>query len=118
MPKLSKDNLIADKSIKFAIKIVALVSKFPKNPAGFAIGDQLVRSGTSVGANIQEAQRARSRKDFKNCMGIALKEASECRYWLYLTKQSKLHEMNDTLYDDCEEVIKILSTIIYKLNVT
>lgn len=118
MPKLTKDNLIADKTIKFAVKIVKLVSKFPKNPAGFAIGDQLVRSGTSIGANIQEAQRARSRKDFTNCMSIAMKESSECRYWIYLTRQSKLYEIEDQIYNECEEIVKILSTIIYKLNKT
>jgi len=111
MPKLSQDNPIAQKSILFAIKIVKAINIMPKTPAGFAVGDQLVRSGTSIGANIQEAQRARSRKDFRNCMQIALKEAVEARYWIFVARKSGL--LKDTGLDrDLEEIIKILSVII------
>ena len=87
----------------------------PKTPAGFAIGDQLVRSGTSIGANTQEAQRARSKRDFKNCMQIALKEASETRYWLFVAEKSGLLKQSN-LPDDLEEIIKILSVIVRKLS--
>lgn len=115
MPKPTTENPIAKKSILFAVKIVKAVNKFPKTPAGFAIGDQLLRSGTSIGANTQEAQRARSKRDFKNCLQIALKEASEARYWLFIADKSGLLDAQELL-DDLEEIIKILSAILKKLS--
>ncbi|OQA52263.1 MAG: hypothetical protein BWY43_00576 [candidate division WS2 bacterium ADurb.Bin280] len=114
MPKQTKDNPIAQKSLLFAVKIVKLVNKMPKTPAGFAIGGQLVRSGTSIGANTQEAQRARSKRDFKNCLHIALKEAVETRYWLFVSEKSGLID-ESKINIELEEIIKILSSIIKKL---
>ncbi len=111
MSKATKDNPIAEKTIKFAIEIVKMVDEMPKTPAGFAIGGQLIRSGTSIGANTQEAQRAHSKKDFKNCLRIALKEAVETRYWIFVSEKSGLLK-NSKLSEDIEEIIKILSVII------
>lgn len=68
---------IPERTFKFGIKIVKLSSKFPKNSSGFAISSQIVRSGTSVGANVEEAQNAGSKKEFIRGMTIALKEARE-----------------------------------------
>ncbi len=115
MPKQTKDNPIAEKSIRFAVKIIQAVDKLPRTTAGIAIGNQLVRSGTSIGANTQEAQRARSKKDFQNCLQIALKEASETRYWLFIAGKSGLIMKNGNLLNDLEEIIKLLSSIINKL---
>lgn len=109
------NNPLVKKSVGFAIKIVNLVGGFPKTPAGFAIGNQLVRSGTSIGANLQEAQRARSKKDFLNCLHISLKESSESRYWLFIATKSGLMIKDAELYDDVEQIIKMLFSAIKKL---
>jgi len=114
MPKKTSDNPVAHKSILFAIKILQAVDKLPRTTAGLAVGNQLVRSGTSIGANTQEAQRARSKKDFQNCLQIALKEASETRYWLFISEKSGLMKCDD-LMSDLEEIIKLLSAIVNKL---
>jgi four helix bundle protein len=110
-----KDNPVLEKSIKFAVKIIRLIGKFPKSGAGFAVGSQLVRAGTSIGANIQEGQRARSKQDFRNCLEIALKEASETKYWLFLTDRSELCNISDDLKGSLEEIIRLLVAIIKKL---
>jgi len=74
----------------FARAVVRLVAEFPRNRAGFVIGDQLIRSGTSVGANYRAACRARSRKEFIAKMGIVEEEADESEYWLDLAVDSEL----------------------------
>ena len=74
----------------FSLAVVRLVSEFPKGPAGWVIGDQLLRSGTSVGANYRAACRARSRKEFIAKMGIVEEEADESEYWLELAVDSGL----------------------------
>ena len=74
----------------FSLAIVRLVAEFPRNRAGFVIGDQLLRSGTSVGANYRAACRARSRREFIAKMGIVEEEADESEYWLELAVDSDL----------------------------
>ena len=94
--------------------VIQLVQNLPKTPAGYAIANQLIRSGTSVGANISEAQSAFSKKEFIHSMQISLKEAQETNYWIELTMESKIIPLvnSDTLFQESVEVIKILTTII------
>lgn len=96
--------------MSFAIQIVILTGKLPKTPAGFAIADQIVRSGTSVGANCEEAQDAFSKKDFLKSINISLKEAKETRYWLEIIKYSNLlpASLIDKELKECNEIVAIL----------
>lgn len=109
-----KDNLIADKSKQFAVRIIRLYQHLTETNREFVLSKQILRSGTSIGANVREATQAQSRKDFISKMQIALKEASETEYWLEL-----LHEtdyLSDKEYEslaaDCSGVIKILTSIV------
>lgn len=111
---MDKENSILEKSKVFGVKIIRLCSSLPRNSAGYAMGDQLVRSGTSIGVNAEEAQSALSRADFIKCMNISLKEARESRYWLTLLKESQIIEPK--LIDECfllaEELVRILMKIV------
>ncbi|MCL5794964.1 MAG: four helix bundle protein [Patescibacteria group bacterium] len=107
---------ITHRTREFAIVIVNLSKKLPKNPAGFAIGSQIIRSGTSIGANVEEAQDAISKKEFIHSMNIALKEARETYYWLIIIKESKLIGNSKFIFvlNENIEIIKILRTIVKK----
>ena len=106
-------NIVREKSIKFAIRIVKLYKYLKEERAEYILSKQLVRSGTSVGANISEAQRAQSKADFSAKMYIALKEAEESSYWILLLKEADyLTEKEfDSIGTDCEELIKMLTAI-------
>jgi len=105
---------IEERTFRFGVEIAKFVGDLPKTPAGFGVGRQVVRSGTSVGANIQEAQSAVSRLDFINKFGIALKEARETKYWLRIAEEAHLAKDSrvKVLLGENEEIIKILVTII------
>jgi len=94
--------------------VVQLVNRLPNSLAGRELGRQLIRAGTSVGANVEEADAAESDKDFVHKVSIARKEARESRYWLRLLKESGVwqEEGMDYLVQEATELIKILSTII------
>lgn len=109
---------IYDRVINFVVRIIALSEKTSKHFSGRVISKQLIRSASSVGANMQEADGAVSKKDFINKMGISRKEAQETRYWLDLIKkcgivknQCNLAEL-DLLHKESDEIVKILSSII------
>lgn len=104
------DSPIRSKSFDFAVDIVRF-SKVLKSNQEFELANQLIRSGTSVGANIREAQRGFSSKDFIHKMSISLKEADESLYWLELIEVS-LNIDTKELKDKCEELIRILVAII------
>ncbi|MBR9921816.1 MAG: four helix bundle protein [Bacteroidetes bacterium] len=107
-----RDNLIVQKSYAFSLKIIQLFLKL-KGLKLEILATQLLRSGTSIGANIAEATAANSKKDFIYKMNISSKEARESHYWLSLLKDSKLLSSEyDHLIDDCEELIKILTAIL------
>jgi len=106
-----KGNAILDKSFRFACEIVIYTERL-KEKRYFEIASQLLKSGTSIGANAREAQRAVSTKDFKNKLGIALKEADETSFWLDVIEETKLFEVPSKLRQDCEELIKLLVSII------
>ena len=105
-----KNSPIRIKSFEFAVKIVEF-ARLLKEDKEFELAKQLIRSGTSIGANVREAQRGVSTKDFKNKFGIALKEADETAYWLDLI-EATCREVPDNLKEKCDELIRILVSII------
>ena len=98
------------KSFEFACEIVHF-AKDLKERKEFELASQLLRSGTGIGANVREAQRGVSTKDFRNKFGIALKEADETEYWLELVEATIMEVPND-LKKKCDEIIRILVSII------
>jgi len=107
-----KENLILEKSFNFAVSIVELYKYLVWEKKEYVLSKQLLRSGTSIGANCEEAVAAQSRKDFIAKMCIAAKEARESRYWLKILISTKYLEKNITIYGDVEEIIRILTSII------
>jgi len=97
--------------IRFSAQVLQLTSVLPKSLASRTIADQLLRSGTSVGANAHEARSAESRADFIHKMQIALKESRETQYWLALIQQAKLLETVriDPVLQECNEITAILA---------
>ena len=81
---------LEERTRKFAVQVVKTVAAFPKNSEGQIIGKQLLRSGTSIGANYREANRAESKSDFVHKVGVAEKEAAETIYWLEICRDTKL----------------------------
>ena len=107
-------NIIEDKSFAFAIRIVNLCKYLSETKKEFVLSKQLLRSGTSIGANVAEAEQAQSTPDFVSKMNIALKEASETKYWIrLLTSTNYLTEAESvSILNDCVELEKILVSII------
>ena len=105
-----EDSIVLRKAFDFAIKVVDVNRTLNKRNE-FVLSNQLLRSGTSVGANINEALSGVSKRDFQHKMGIAYKEANETEYWLKLLKHSNTLE-TDLLIDDIAEIRRILSAII------
>ncbi len=105
---------IQKRTFDFGVRVIRLVDKLPRTLAATEIGKQLLRSGTSVGANVQEADAAESRSDFIHKMSIALKEARESRYWLSLIDTAIVQNTDEvkTLIQESTELTKILFTII------
>ena len=109
---VEKQNIIKDKSFGFALKIIEL-SMLLKKDHNYEIASQILRSGTSIGANVEEAQAAQSKRDFVSKLQISSKEARETKYWLRLIKESKLANKEvDELMKDCDELINILTKIV------
>ncbi len=112
----NEKNEILSLSFAFAIRIVKLNRFLTEQKSEFVLSKQLLRSGTSIGANVNEAQEAQSKKDFIAKMSIALKEARESRYWIQLLYETgylpKNHTKVGTLMSEIESIIKILSAIV------
>ena len=106
-------NAIVDKSKQFAVRIVRLYKFLEEEKKEFVLSKQVLRSGTSIGANIREAIRAQSTADFYAKMNIALKESSETEYWLELLGETEFipELLFKSLYKDCDELTKILVAI-------
>ena len=104
-------NLIVDLTFEFSLKIIKYTSLLEKEKR-FVLAKQLLRSATSIGANVREAQNAESRADFIHKMKIAAKEASETLYWLILCERSDGYYFDTKFGDDLDNIIKILSKII------
>jgi four helix bundle protein len=112
----SKGQDICDRTRKFALMIIKLYQLFVTNNVGRVIGKQLLRAGTSIGANVEEAQAGQSIADFISKMNIALKEARETRYWLKLSQEAELFPSGylDEALSEVEEIIRILFSIIQR----
>ncbi len=109
---MKKDNIIIDKSFNFSLRIIELY-KILKGKKEFVLSKQLVRCGTSIGANVFESTAAQTKKDFITKLSIASKEARETLYWLRLLYESKLVEFDYPSYkNNAEEIIKILTSIV------
>ena len=110
---MKKPNIIKEKTYKFALDIIKIYQQMIKQNE-FILSKQLVRSGTSIGANIEEATAAQSRKDFISKMSISSKEAREANYWLRLLRDSNLCDGIDysELIKESEEIIRILTSIV------
>ena len=106
---MEKHNL-QNKSFRFAVRIVKLTKMLKAERKEFILSNQLLRSGTSIGANIVEAQQAQSRADFLSKMNIALKEAVETDYWLRLLEETDYLSTVEftSIHADCDEIVKIL----------
>ena len=108
---MAANSIIQQKSFQFALKIVRLYQEHRKKKE-FVLSKQVLRSGTSIGANVEEALGAQTRREFHSKMQISFKEARETRYWLRLLQASKMVEYD---YAEClrdvEELIRILSSI-------
>jgi len=108
------DNLIFTKSKSFALRVIKLYQFLVDKKKEYVLSKQLLRSSTSIGANIRESKNAQSKADFINKMNIALKEADETLYWFELLTESEIlpKEMVEDLMNENESIIKILTKII------
>jgi four helix bundle protein len=106
-----KPNLIVEKTINFSLRVIMYCEVLEQSKK-YVIARQLLRSATSIGANVFEAQNAESKADFIHKMKIAAKEASETLYWLILCEQSKNYQFDKIIKNDLDEIIRILSRII------
>ena len=111
------DGNIQDKSFQFAVRIVKLCKMLRNDRSEYVLSKQLLRSGTSIGANIAEAQQAQSRADFIAKLNVSLKETTETIYWLRLLEATDyLSEVeNKSIISDCVEIEKILTASIKSL---
>ena len=107
------ESITADKSFDFAVRIVNLYKYLTTEKKEYVLSKQLLRSGTSIGANVSEAQRGQSKPDFLSKMSIALKEANESYYWLRLLHKTDYLtiEQFNSIETDCVELIKLLTSI-------
>ena len=110
-------SIIGEKSKDFAIKIIKCYKFLTEQKHENIMSKQLLRCGTSIGANTRESKNAQSRMDFLNKLNIALKEADETEYWLYLLHETRYLDdaQFESINSDCTELIKMLTAIIKKL---
>lgn len=112
---MTRDNVIQEKSYAFALRIIKLYKHLTVEKSETILARQVLKSGTSIGANVEEALQAESRPDFIHKLSIANKEAHETRYWLMLLRDSEIlpdNEATHSLIEQCIELIKLLTTII------
>jgi len=108
------ENIIVDKSYSFAIKIVRFCFEMQEQRREYVLSHQLLKSGTSIGANIEESQGAISKAEFIAKIQISLKEAKETKYWLRLIKDAEVYQnaYSDQILADCNEIIVIITSIL------
>ncbi len=109
-----KFNTIEVKSYDFAIRIVNLHKYLNRQKEIHSLSNQMLRSGTAIGALIQEAVHAQSKADFLNKMNVSLKEANETMYWIRLLHSTHYLKDNEfaSIHKDCEEIVKLLASIV------
>lgn len=110
---MRENNIIQKKSFDFALRTIRLYSSLVRENNDFVIPRQILKSGTAIGANVEEAQGAQSSRDFLSKISIAYKEARETKYWLRLIRESNWlpTQETDNLLTECEELLKILGSI-------
>jgi four helix bundle protein len=108
---MQQENIIVKLTFYFALEIISY-TEILQAKRKFILSNQLFRSGTSIGANVREAQGAESKADFIHKMKIAYKEAEETKYWLELCKQSENYPSSDKLLNDIESILKVIGKII------
>lgn len=108
-----KKNIIQEKSFCFALRIIKLYKYLKDNKNEYVLSKQLLRSGTSIGANIEESIGGQSKNDFVSKISVAYKESRETLYWLKLLKASNYlnQKQSESLINDCEEIIRIITKI-------
>lgn len=111
---MKQENIILDKTFKFGLRELKLYIHLKKRKIESGLCSQLLSSGTSIGANVEEAVGGSSRKDFISKLHIAYREAREISYWLRLLRDGQLLEkkLAESFLKDCEEIIKILTAIL------
>lgn len=111
---MKKDNVVKTKSYLFAVRIVNLYKFLAEEKKEFVLSKQLLWSGTSIGANVREAEQAESKADFIHKLSIALKEANETEYWLDLLQETKFLNNSEyiSIQIDIKELLKLLTSII------
>ena len=107
-----KPNLIADMTFDFALKTINLYQHLTNEKREFILSKQLLRSGTSIGANVREAIVSQSRKEFIAKLNIALKEAHETEYWLELLQHTSYVSDCESMLNDIDSIIRIITSII------
>ncbi len=114
VPRASRGKDIQERTFRFAVRIVKMSNRLPRTAAGFELAHQVIRSGTGIGANTEEADAAESTDDFVHKMKIALKEAQETRFWLKTIIESELFIDEETkcLHKESDELVRIINAII------
>lgn len=109
-----RDNIVKNKSFDFAVRVVKLYQFLCEQKKEFVLSKQLLRSGTSVGAMVREAEHAETKNDFKHKMGIAQKEINETIYWLELLKETDYltPEQFESINNDAVQIIKLITAIL------
>jgi len=109
-----KESIIKTKSYQFSLRIIKLYRHLAEDKKEYILSKQILRCGTSIGANVEEASGAQSKKDFIAKFHISLKEAKETHYWLRLIKDSDYCEqmLIDSFLKDCDELIVIITSIL------
>lgn len=116
---MKKDNVIQVKSYDFALRIIKLSQYLVSDKREFVLSKQILKSGTSIGANVEEAIGGQSDKDFKSKMTISYKEARETKYWLRLLRDGGYLDKTEiqSLLMECEEILKILGSIVKTIKI-
>ncbi|MFA5651488.1 MAG: four helix bundle protein [Proteiniphilum sp.] len=109
-----RENIIKEKTYAFALRVIKLYNYLIETNKEYVLSKQILRSGTSIGANVEEAIRGHSKKDFIARIQIAYKEAREVHYWLRLLRESNYidDKLAESLLSDCEEIVAILTAIL------
>jgi four helix bundle protein len=112
--RMKKDNAVLDKSFRFAVRSIRLYQHLKDKRKEFILSKQMLRSGTSIGANVREGNNAESKADFIHKLGVAQKETDETMYWLELLKETDYLTVNefDSIYQDANELLKLIRSII------
>ena len=110
---MPRDKDLLERTKRYALNIIKLVASLPNTPEANIIGTQLLKAGTSVGANYREANRARSKAEFRSKIGIVEQESDESLYWLEILKESRIAKgkLLDELIVEADELIAIFTTI-------